>query len=161
MLDPKEWLWQKFIGFITQKPESVALSPHDTECLHTSLKPADVLLLEGRSRVGSIIKIVTRSSWSHSAIFIGSLNSKKEPELKARIAQHWQGEPDELLLIEAEIDCGTVVTPFSHYTDDLNAVLGFWVWSSDQLSAKLALNTIPRKILRILCGNPQSIVGLL
>jgi hypothetical protein len=117
MLNPKEWLWQKFIGFLTQKPESVALSPHDTDCLHASLKPADVLLLEGRSRVGSIIKIITRSSWSHSAICIGSLNSIKEPELKDRVAQHWQGDPDELLLLEAEIDRGTVVTPFSHYLD--------------------------------------------
>ena len=117
MVSPKEWLWQKFVGFLTQKPETVSLSPHDTDCLHATLKPADVLLLEGRSRIGSIIKIITRSSWSHAAICIGSLNSIKEPELREKVAAHWQGDPNAILLIEAEIDRGTVVTPFSHYIE--------------------------------------------
>ena len=117
MVNPKEWLWLKFVGFLTQKPESAALSPHDTDCLHATLKPGDVLLLEGRSRIGAIIKIITRSSWSHAAICIGTLNAIKDDNLRNKVSEHWQGDPDVMLLVEAEIDRGTVVTPFSHYLD--------------------------------------------
>lgn len=117
MFHPKEWLWRKLIAFLTRKPETAALSPHDIDCVRTSLQPADVILIEGRSRVGSIIKIITRSSWSHAAICIGSLNSIRDRELRAKVAEHWEGDADEALLIEAEIDRGTVVTPLSHYYD--------------------------------------------
>lgn len=42
------------------------------ERLRASLQPADVLLVEGNSRVSTAIKYLTQSSWSHAAIFVGS-----------------------------------------------------------------------------------------
>ena len=36
-----------------------------------ALKPGDVLLVEGQSRVSSAIQFITGSSWSHATIFIG------------------------------------------------------------------------------------------
>jgi hypothetical protein len=35
------------------------------------LRPADILLVEGTSRVSSAIKFLTQSSWSHVALFVG------------------------------------------------------------------------------------------
>ncbi|PJD94132.1 MAG: hypothetical protein CK424_00840 [Legionella sp.] len=37
------------------------------------IRPADVILVEGRSRASRIIKRVTQSSWSHAALYIGCL----------------------------------------------------------------------------------------
>ena len=39
------------------------------------LKPGDVVLVEGQSRVSSAIQFITSSNWSHAAIFIGKKNS--------------------------------------------------------------------------------------
>jgi hypothetical protein len=35
------------------------------------LKPGDVLLVEGSSRLSTVIKYLTQSSWSHAALFVG------------------------------------------------------------------------------------------
>ena len=104
------------VGILTQKEESASLSPNDLDCLRSSIKPGDVLLVEGRSRVGYIIKVISRSSWSHAAFCIGSLNSIKDQGLHSLVAEYWDGDADEPLLVESEIDRGTVVTPLSHYS---------------------------------------------
>lgn len=36
------------------------------------LRPADVLLVEGNSRVSAAIKYLTQSTWSHAALYVGS-----------------------------------------------------------------------------------------
>ncbi len=111
----KEKLWNFLVGILTKKEESASLSPNDLECLRSSIKAGDVLLIEGRSRVGYIIKVISRSSWSHAALCIGTLDSIKDAELRKRISEYWTGDADEPLLVESEIDRGTVVTPLSHY----------------------------------------------
>lgn len=40
--------------------------------LLASLRPADVLLVEGNSRVSAAIKYLTQSTWSHAALYVGS-----------------------------------------------------------------------------------------
>jgi hypothetical protein len=35
------------------------------------LKPADVVLVEGKSRISTAIKYLTQSTWSHAAIYVG------------------------------------------------------------------------------------------
>ena len=35
------------------------------------LKPADVVLVEGKRRISTAIKYLTQSSWSHAAIYVG------------------------------------------------------------------------------------------
>lgn len=42
----------------------------DTEVL-ACLRPGDVLLVEGASRLSTVIKYLTQSSWSHAALYIG------------------------------------------------------------------------------------------
>ena len=41
------------------------------DCLAAVLRPADVVLVEGKSRVSTPIKYLTQSTWSHAALFVG------------------------------------------------------------------------------------------
>ena len=41
------------------------------------LKPCDVILIEGKSRVSKAIQFITESNWSHAAIFIGKFKNHK------------------------------------------------------------------------------------
>ena len=64
------------------------------------LQQGDVLLIEGSRRVSAAIKYLTQSTWSHSAICIGTL-----PEFG-----------DQLMLVEADLESGVVAVPASKYT---------------------------------------------
>ena len=45
--------------------------PTNLALLRKILRPADVLLVEGSSRVSTAIKYLTQSTWSHSALYVG------------------------------------------------------------------------------------------
>jgi len=45
--------------------------PTPAERLLVSLMPADILLVEGHSRISTAIKYLTQSTWSHSALYVG------------------------------------------------------------------------------------------
>ncbi|PPD14176.1 MAG: lipo-like protein [Methylobacterium sp.] len=103
-----------------------AVSP-DFAVLSAVLKPGDVVLVEGNIRVSSVIKYLTQSTWSHSAIYVGDCLGRTEPD----------GEPH--VLIEAEMSEGVVSSPLSKYrnthlricrpvalkAEDLDRVIGF------------------------------------
>lgn len=71
-----------------------AVTPCDA--LRESLQPGDILLVEGNSRVSSAIKYLTRSTWSHSAFFIGD--------------GHPSGN-----LVEAHLQHGVIRVPVTKY----------------------------------------------
>jgi hypothetical protein len=73
------------------------------DVLEHSLKPGDVILVEGNTRISSIIKYLTQSTWSHSAIYVGDA-LPPDPET---------GEPR--VLIEALANRGVVASPLSKY----------------------------------------------
>ncbi|MFY8155318.1 MAG: lipo-like protein, partial [Rhabdaerophilum sp.] len=56
-----------------------AVSP-DFSVLTSVLKPGDVVLVEGNIRVSSVIKYLTQSTWSHSAIYVGDCLCRAEPD---------------------------------------------------------------------------------
>ncbi len=45
--------------------------PSDPDALLACLEPADILLVEGNSRISTAIKYLTQSTWSHAAMFVG------------------------------------------------------------------------------------------
>lgn len=49
--------------------EPLAVIPLD--CVASVLRPADILLVEGKFRVSTAIKYLTQSTWSHAALFVG------------------------------------------------------------------------------------------
>src|SRR5580658_7178929 len=78
-------------------------TPSDPEALRQSLEPGDVLLVEGNNHISGVIKYLTQSTWSHSALYVGPICGQVSPD----------GEPH--VLIEANAGEGVVSAPLSKY----------------------------------------------
>jgi hypothetical protein len=61
----------------------------DPQSLSTILRNGDVLLTEGNTRAAALIKRITRSTWSHVAMYVGPLEERPDPLciVEADIAQ--------------------------------------------------------------------------
>ena len=79
-------------------------TPSDPEALRQSLQPGDVLLVEGNARISGVIKYLTQSTWSHSALYVGPIGGQSIAD----------GEPH--VLIEANAGEGVVSAALSKYT---------------------------------------------
>ncbi|WP_026379401.1 C40 family peptidase [Afifella pfennigii] len=71
--------------------------------LRRLLKPGDIVLVEGRAYISQVVKYLTQSTWSHSALFVGDLPDTAGPD----------GEPH--CLIEVDASDGCVSVPLSRY----------------------------------------------
>ncbi len=78
-------------------------TPSDPEALRQSLQPGDVLLVEGNNHISGVIKYLTQSTWSHSALYVGPIDGRCTAD----------GEPH--VLIEANVGEGVVSAPLSKY----------------------------------------------
>ena len=45
--------------------------PSDPAALRRTLRPGDVLLVAGSSKLSTAIKYLTQSTWSHAALYVG------------------------------------------------------------------------------------------
>ncbi|GHE69185.1 hypothetical protein GCM10019059_31100 [Camelimonas fluminis] len=102
------WLGRKIAAFLMQDlPGYRPSAPPDPEALARALQPGDVLLVEGATRVASIIKYLTQSSWSHAALYVGP------------VPAHHAGQPapdqDDHVLVEADVQHGVTTAPLSKY----------------------------------------------
>ncbi len=101
------------------KEEPPPRSPFcDFKRLSYELRPGDVLLVEGRSHVSNVIKQITQSSWTHSALFIGRIYDIRDPMLQQRVRMAYQGDLNEQLMVEALLGQGTIIAPVSKYRRD-------------------------------------------
>jgi hypothetical protein len=58
--------------FLNRPTRAYGSAPATTpERLLATLRPGDVLLVEGRTRISTAIKYLTQSTWSHAALFVG------------------------------------------------------------------------------------------
>ena len=96
----------------TQKKENPLC---DFERIRHEIRPCDVLLVEGRSRVSQVIKQTTQSSWSHAMLYIGRLHDIEDDRIRQVVSQSYKGSPDEQLIIESELGIGTEILPLKHY----------------------------------------------
>src|ERR1044072_9751966 len=78
-------------------------TPSDPEALRATLRPGDVLLVEGNNHISGVIKYLTQSTWSHAALYVGPIGERTAAD----------GEP--LVLVEANLGQGGVGTPLSKY----------------------------------------------
>lgn len=111
----KSWLVKKFTAWLVQEHDRPDMPLCDFAHLAEEIRPCDVLLVEGRSRVSDIIKNITQTIWTHSALYIGRLGQIEDPGLRALIEKFYQGDPEEQLIIEALLGEGTLVVPLSKY----------------------------------------------
>lgn len=111
----QRYLWNGITQWLNAEPDNVNAHLSDIERIRYEIRPADVVLVEGRSRLSNIIKTITLSSWTHSALYIGRLHDIEDAATRETILQHYNGDPNEPLLIEALLGHGTIVTPLSEY----------------------------------------------
>ena len=109
----------------------------DYQKLSYGLRSGDVVLVEGRSRVANVIRIITQSRWSHSAIYIGRLHDIQCESHRESLLKHYDARPDEQLLIEGILGKGMIVTPLHVYEKD-----NLRVCRASTLSAADAQNVI-------------------
>lgn len=88
----------------------------DFERISQEVRPCDVILVEGRSRVSDIIRWLTNSPWTHAALYVGRLRDIKNPEIKEDIARHYDGSEDDRLMIESLLGFGVVVRNLDTYS---------------------------------------------
>lgn len=112
------WITRQVSNWLTHETQPARNSLSDFQRLKEEIIPCDVLLIEGRSRVSRVIKGITSSSWTHSALYIGRLNDIQDPLIRTRIEMHYPGNADEQLIIEALLGEGTVVKPLRKYAQD-------------------------------------------
>ncbi len=80
--------------------------------------PGDVLLIEGRNRVSRIIQNITRSPWTHAALYIGHLAGIEDTQARETVKQSCTATLDTPLIIESEVGEGTIISPLTKYQDD-------------------------------------------
>jgi hypothetical protein len=113
------WLRKRFFRLAARtltKPRGTYnhIIPSDPEALRRRLAPGDVVLVDGDQRVSEVIKYLTQSSWSHSALYVGEelLRRAAPPERADLVARH--GDDARHMIIEALME-GVVASPISKY----------------------------------------------
>jgi hypothetical protein len=81
----------------------------DIETIRKALKPGDIILIEGNTRLSAIIKFLTQSTWSHAALCVGERPDDRGPGHSGVE----EGEPN--ILLEAEVETGVTTAPLSKY----------------------------------------------
>ena len=88
--------------------------PNDMARLKEILRPGDILLVEGGTRISQVIMYLTQSSWSHAAIYVGdALLRWGGPEADAVLEE--LGAEAGFLLIESDMKRGVIGVPLSKY----------------------------------------------
>ena len=96
----------------------------DFQRIRREIKPCDVLLIEGRSRVARVIRKITHSPWTHAIFYLGRLCEIDEQSLRTSILEHYHNNnlpppaESEPLIIESELGLGTVVRSLTAYEDE-------------------------------------------
>ncbi|MBI2381122.1 MAG: hypothetical protein HYV16_10250 [Gammaproteobacteria bacterium] len=90
----------------------------DFERIKYELRPGDIVLVEGRTRVADVIKMITQSPWSHAMLYVGRVHDVEDPAVRARLKQFSSGQDEEQLVIEGILGQGTIVTRLEEYRHD-------------------------------------------
>jgi Permuted papain-like amidase enzyme, YaeF/YiiX, C92 family len=102
MNSPMRWLGAALARYLS-KPlahyHPIATVSYDH--LLATIRPGDVLLVDGNTRVSVAIKYLTQSTWSHAALYIGDA----------------LGGADKDSLIEADTTHGVIAVPLVKYSD--------------------------------------------
>ena len=92
----KQWLSNVLVRYLTKEidqPDSVSGLGFSWQ---SEIRPGDILLVEGRTRISTAIKYLTQSTWSHAALVINT-------------------DPGEV--IEADVKNGVTINPITKYTN--------------------------------------------
>lgn len=112
----RRWLLRRLVAFLNRP-----ISRYERRCwndlaaLKRHARKGDVLLVEGDQRVSEVIKYLSQSSWSHSALYVGDELVRRGGELADRV-RHQFGDEADHMVVEALME-GVVASPISKYVD--------------------------------------------
>jgi hypothetical protein len=112
------WLSDKFAKFLNKQEEVQETPLCDFSRLRFEVRPCDIILVEGRTRVSEVIRSITQSPWTHAAMFIGRLSDIEDEETRTHVKSYYPGNPNEQLIIESLIGSGTIVSHLTKYQFD-------------------------------------------
>jgi hypothetical protein len=111
----RRWLIAECTRLLTKPLASyVQRVPNNVDKLKKTLRKGDVLLVEGDQRVSQVIRYLTQSCWSHSALYVGDELLKGDPQRAAELRNRF-GDEAQHLLIEADVGQGVCASPLSKY----------------------------------------------
>jgi hypothetical protein len=117
MRSPRRVLADWFLDQITQRRRHYRRFVYnDPVRLKATIQAGDVLLVEGDQRVSQVVKYLTTSTWSHSALYIGDALLRRGPELRVRIQRQF-GREARYLIVEALVERGVIASPVVKYMD--------------------------------------------
>ncbi|MBU1192238.1 MAG: hypothetical protein KKE76_11015 [Gammaproteobacteria bacterium] len=114
----KAWLARVITTWLTAEKPADRTPLCDFERIRYEIRPGDVLLVEGRTRVSDVIKSITQSPWTHSALYLGRLGDIDDPRVREHVSYCYDGEPGDQIVVEALLGRGTIISNLSKYTND-------------------------------------------
>lgn len=87
------------------RPQHTRIATHHPELLAATLRPGDVLLIDGNTRISVAIKYLTQSTWSHATLYVGASNVPQTPGTEPRV------------LAEADVREGVRAVPLGAYSE--------------------------------------------
>ena len=117
-MNPFNWLANHAISWLTHEHDAADVPQCDFDRLSYEIRPCDVLLVEGRSRVSDVIKTITQSQWTHSALYIGRLHDIEDEATREHVSWLYDGDPNDQLVIEPLLGKGTIISPLKVYAED-------------------------------------------
>src|SRR5688572_6532754 len=102
-------------NWLMYEPPATEILPFDFNRLKYEIRPGDVLLVEGRSRVSRVINRITQSPWTHAALYIGRIIDFEDEEMQTIVRKHIDVKSTTRLIVEDMLDQGTVIAPLSSY----------------------------------------------
>lgn len=98
----RQWIGSALARYLGAPGHTASIGfPTDMVLLAACVRPGDVILMEGNSRVSTAIKYLTQSTWSHAALYVGP------------IADSGDGVLD---VVEADINAGVRAVPLAAFT---------------------------------------------
>ena len=117
MRSPRRVLADWFLEQITRRRRNYRRFVYnDPVKLKAAIQPGDVLLVDGDQRVSQVVKYLTTSTWSHSALFIGDALLRRYPQRRAEIQRQY-GREAKHLIVEALVERGVIASPLVKYMD--------------------------------------------
>jgi len=100
----KEWIGRQILRYLSTPSRRYApfFAP-PLNVLRQSLLPGDILLIEGNTRLSTVIKFLTQSTWSHAALYVGDSGKGKTANGELNV------------LLEAYNEVGVVLSALSKY----------------------------------------------
>ena len=108
---------RRLVNYLTAElPTYQRRVPNDVDRMRMELRPGDVVLVEGKSRISRMIMTLTQSSWSHAAMYIGDgLLRWGGPHAEAALQEF--GAEAAHLILESDMADGVQVKPVAWYGD--------------------------------------------